>query len=57
MTDRQGIIADALKLPLRCLICENDPAAALLLSLHYLGEREGAARFQQFSDMLAEVGS
>ncbi len=50
------LIADALKVPLAYLFCEDDPMASLLLSLHQLGEQERAARIQQFSDMLAEVG-
>ena len=51
------LIADALKVPLPYLFCEDDPTAALLLSLHLLGERERDARVQQFSGMLAEVGT
>ena len=50
------LIAKALKVPLAYLFCEDDPAAELLLSLHHLGEQERAARVQQFSDILAEVG-
>jgi transcriptional regulator with XRE-family HTH domain len=48
-------IADALKVSLAYLFCEDDPTAALLQLLHRLGERERTARVQQFSDMLAEV--
>jgi transcriptional regulator with XRE-family HTH domain len=51
------LIADALKVPLAYLFCEDDPTAGLLLSLHQLGERERDARVQQFSGMLAEVGT
>ena len=51
------LIAEALKVPLAYLFCEDDPTAALLLSLHRLGERERAARVQQFSDRLAEAGT
>ena len=50
------LIAEALKVPLAYLFCEDDSVAALLLSLHHLGEQERAARVRQFSDMLAEVG-
>ncbi len=51
------LIADALKVPLAYLFCEDDPVAALLLSLHRLGDRERGARVQQFSDMLAKFGT
>ncbi len=51
------LIASALQVPLAYLFCEDDPTAALLLSLHQLGVQERAARVQQFSDMLAEVGT
>jgi transcriptional regulator with XRE-family HTH domain len=47
------LIAEALKVPLTYLFCEDDGMALLLLSLHQLGERERAERVQQFSDMLA----
>lgn len=50
------LIADALGLPLAYLFCEEDATAALLLSLHQIGEQERAARVQQFSEMLAAVG-
>lgn len=51
------LIAEAFKVPLAYLFCEDDPTAALLLSLHQLGERERAVRVQQFSHMLAAVGT
>lgn len=51
------LIAEALKVPLAYLFCEDDRMASLLLSLHQLGDQERAARVQQFSDMLAEVGT
>lgn len=51
------LIADALKVPLAYLFCDDDRMAALLLSLHQLGEEERAARVQQFSEMLAAVGT
>lgn len=51
------LIAEALKVPLPYLFCEEDALAALLLSLHQLGEQERGARVQQFSEMLAEVGT
>ena len=51
------LIAEALKVPLAYLFCEDDPTAELLLSLHRLSVRERAARVQQFSDMLAEAGT
>ncbi len=51
------LIAEALKVPLAYLFCEDDPMAALLLSLHQLGEQERVTRIQQFNDVLAEVGT
>jgi transcriptional regulator with XRE-family HTH domain len=47
------LIASALQVPLAYLFCEDDPTAALLLSIHQLGERERAAKVRQFSDMLS----
>ena len=49
------LIADALKVPLAYLFCEDDPTAELLLALHRLGAQERAARVCQFSGMLAKV--
>ncbi len=46
------LIAEALKVPLAYLFCEDDPMASLLLSLHHLGEQERVTRIQQFSDLL-----
>lgn len=51
------LIAEALEVPLAYLFCEDDPMAALLLSLQQLGEQERVTRIQQFSDVLAEVGT
>lgn len=51
------LIADALKVPLAYLFCEDDPTAALLLSLHQLGVQDRAARVQQFTGMLVELGA
>ena len=51
------LIAEALQVPLAHLLCEDDPTAELLLSLHRLGVRERAARVQQFSDILAEAAT
>jgi transcriptional regulator with XRE-family HTH domain len=51
------LIADALKVPVPYLFCEDDRLASLPLSLQQLGEQERANRVQQFSDMLAAVGT
>lgn len=50
------LIAEALAVPLAYLFCEDDPTAALLLSLHQLGEQERAAKVQQFTGVLSGVG-
>ena len=48
------LLAEALKVPLAYLYCEDDPMASLLLSPHQLGEQERAAKVLQFSNILAE---
>ncbi len=50
------LLAEALKGPLAYLFCEDDPTAALLLSLHQLAEPHRTARVCQFNQMLGEVG-
>ena len=51
------LIAEALKVPLTYLFCEDDPTAELLLSLHQLGEQERAASVRQFNGMLDVAGT
>lgn len=47
------LIADALKVPLAHLYCEDDGIAALLLALHQISPTERAVRVEQFARALA----